>query len=78
MAVELVQELLLSAGASGNTLPSSEVPVLAGGDPIGSAAELDKAKARIAELKSVEAITVRRHEGLLDEVKHRHAEDISV
>lgn len=58
-AVELTQELLRSGGVPVNTVPSSEIPVTAGGDTTGFAAELDNAKGRIAELESVETTNVR-------------------
>lgn len=59
-------------------MPPSKVPDTTGGDITGFAAELNRAKARIAELKSVVTITVRRQEELLDEAKRRHIEDVTV
>lgn len=76
--VEQALELLRPADVSVDTILSSEVPVTAGEDITGTAAELDKAKLRIAESESAETMTVRRHEALLDEVKQRHAEKVSV
>lgn len=61
-----------------HAVPSSVDPATTGGENTALAAELDKAKARIAELESVEAITARRHEELLREVKQRAAKEIKV
>lgn len=69
MAVELAQEVLGSADAPVNTIPSLEVRVTAGGDTTRLAPELDNAKARIAELESVKNTTVRQHKVFLDVVK---------
>lgn len=45
-----------------NTVLSSEVPVTAGEDTTGLAAELGKAKSCVAELEFVETISVCRYE----------------
>lgn len=74
-AVELAQMLLRSADASVNTVLSEEVPVTTGTRTAELAAKLNKAKARIKELESIESITVRWHGELLDEVQQRRAED---
>lgn len=55
-----------------------DVPITTGGYTAELATELDKAKARIAQLKPVETITVLPHGELLKEVEKRHAEDFSV
>lgn len=68
--VGLSKELLQSADVPDNTVLSSEIPVITGGNTIELATELNKAMARIAELESVEIITVRCHEILLEEDKN--------
>lgn len=75
---ELAQELLCLANVPVNAVPSAEFPVTARGDTIGLAAELDKAKVRIAKLESVDVMTNRRHKELLNEAKQRHAEEVRV
>lgn len=56
-AVESAQKTLRSADAPVYTVPSLEIPVTAAGDTTKLAAELDKAKVRIAQLESVEITT---------------------
>lgn len=70
--------LLRPADVSVNNVPSPEVPVALGVDTSELVAKLYKSKKSIAELEPVETITVHRHEELLDEVKQRHADEISV
>lgn len=60
-AVDQTQKLLRSVDAFVNTVLSSEVAVTAGRYTTESAAELDMAKARFAELESLETITVHLH-----------------
>lgn len=76
-ANELAQKLLRSANVPVNTLLSSEVLVTTGGGTAVLAAALDEAKVCIVELKSVETITIRFREDLLDEDKQRHGDEIS-
>lgn len=76
-AVELAQELLGSTDVHVNTVPPSEIPVTTGGDIAELTAELDKAKFRINELVFVEPFTIRWHGELWDEVKQRHAKEVS-
>lgn len=64
------------AGVSVNTVPSPKLLVTTGGGTTKESAESHKAKTCIAELESVEAITVGRHEELLHDVRKRHAEEI--
>lgn len=70
--------MLHSADFPVDIVLSSEVPVTAGENTTGLAADLDNVKAGLAELESVEAMTVRRHDELSDEIEQRHAEEISV
>lgn len=66
-AAELAHELLHSSGASVNVLSLSDIPI----SIVGSAAEVSTKMARCmactAELESVETITLRRQEELLEE-----------
>lgn len=74
-AVELVQELLQSS-AGLDFVPSSNLPVIIDGNASALAADLDKAKAKIAELGSTGTLTIRRHEKLREEVKKCHVEGV--
>lgn len=76
--VELAQVLRQSADAPVNFVPSSEVPAISGGETTPLVAAMNNAKARIAELKSTETMTVRPHEELLEEVKYRLAKEVGV
>lgn len=70
--------MLRSANVSVNTVPSSTAPVNTEGNTTKFVAELDEAKSCIAELESVQTVSVRRHEGLLNDVKQRQAEEIGI
>lgn len=67
-----------SADVPISTVPSSDVAVNTAGHAAELSTWLEKAKARITELESVETMTVHRYEKLMDEVKQRHAEKVSV
>lgn len=73
-AMEHSQELVYSSDVPVNVVLSSKVPADPGGDAAELLTELKKGKALIAELKSVETMTVRPHEKFMGEVKKRHAE----
>lgn len=77
-AVEVAQELLRSADAPVNTVPSSEVKVTAGEHTTGLAAELEKGKCRIAELESFVTINFGRHKEHSEEVKQHHTEEVII
>lgn len=47
-------------------------------DDAGLSTELEKAKERIEEIESVEAINIRRHEELMKDDEQRIAEEVSV
>lgn len=64
------------AGVS--AVPSLEIPVTTDEDATTLSADLDKAKALIADFESTETITVCWHEAFLEEVKKRHAEKVKV
>lgn len=77
-AVELVHVSLQSEDVPVDIVQSSEVFCISVGDTTELAAELDNAKARIAKLGSVDTITVRPDEELLNEIKRLHAKKIGV
>lgn len=56
-----------------DTALSLEVPDNPKGDSAELPTELEKAKARITDSESVETVTVRRHEELMDEITQRLA-----
>lgn len=59
--------MLRSADVRVNTVPLPEVLVATGGEATKLEARMNKRKARIAELESLETMTVRRHEELLND-----------
>lgn len=76
--VELAQELLQSTDVLVNAVASLEVPVTTGGITFELATKLNKHKAFIAEVESVETITIPRRGDVSDEDKQRHTDEISV
>lgn len=75
---EVTEELLRSDDFSVNPVPSSKVPVTIEASATELAAVLNNDISRIAELGTIQNITVRRHKGLLDDAKQHHAELVSV
>lgn len=67
-----------SADVPVEVVPSSEISVIMGGDADEISTELENCKAHIAELESVETVTVRRQEELMEKAKQRHAEEVNV
>lgn len=73
-AVELAEELLQS-DVYIRVVSTPDVAVVSDGDAITFAACLNKAKAQIAELGSMETITFRRYEAIHEGAKKCHAEE---
>lgn len=74
-AVELAQELL-QYDTGNSVVPSSILPTDPPGEATAFAAELEKVKARIAELESVKTITVRRHKEIHEKIEKHHSEEV--
>lgn len=64
---------LLQSDAGVKAVPSLKVPVFTDVDLTTLAAELDKAKVRIAKLESTGTITVRQYKEIIEEGKKRRA-----
>lgn len=75
--VNLAQEMFRSSVIPDDAAASSEAPINPRGNATGLLAELEKAKALMAELDSVKTMTIRWHKELMDEAKQRHAENVA-
>lgn len=76
--VELAQKFLRLQDVFVDVVPSSEVPVNEGGDAAQLSSERKKAESRVAELESVEIMSVPWDWKLMDEANQLHAEEFSV
>lgn len=78
--VELVQELICSSTVPVGAAPSSEAPADIGKEKklAKVLADFEKHQARLADLESVEMMTIRRHQNLLNELKQPHAKKVTV
>lgn len=77
-AVEPSEELLRSSDAPADVIPLLGILNTTSGSATEFFAEQEKCRERIAELESAKTIAVCRHVKLMEEVKQRHAEEVSV
>lgn len=69
---------LLQLDSRVNGVTSSMIPVTTEEDATTLTAELNNARARIAELESFETLTVLWHKGFLEQARQRHSEEVGV
>lgn len=75
---QLAKQFLRSPDAPADVIPSQRSGSATGENAAELVAELQMRKARNAELEFARKIAICRHQKILDEVKERHAEEVSV